>query len=308
MWQWQEHAGILILGLYLCWYFAKTLPPYVLLFILYLSALGIYNNLAYPVVQLWAFTLIYICVPRFWWPKILNVITFLVGLDAVWLLMPHEYGLFNHISFDTTIMACLLPWCLRRGLYGDLKKPFIFITILFLTDIVKFHGTTALTCAGLAIAIPQLYRRRYAIPGLVALAGILVLVWKGSEFLSSTDRVDMWRTYMTWWLHNVDSLTGAGLSAFEILGPFIQVNGNNYRAMHNDFLQVLFDTGIVGFCLFLGMWGDVVRKNWGKPLSISFCAVFFVACMTYFPLHFFLSQMIVLAALRISHWGNGHGN
>lgn len=308
MWHVQEWVGLALLILFFQWRLLRDLHAWIVVAVGYFAVLGLYNNLAAPVFQMCLMAFAYVWVPWTWWRFILDTLVLLLVGDALWFIFGHEYGLFNHISFDTTIMACLLPWCLHRyrSLPHSAKSRHLWWlgTAYMCVAIVQFHGTTALTCMGLAFCVPAIWRRQWLVPVLFGVAACVVLVWKHDEFLSSTGRTQMWREYMTFWLQNVNALTGAGLGAFEIIGPYIPVDGRHFRAMHNDFLQVLFDGGIIGLVFFLGLWVIAAKKMFTHPVLLSFFAVFLVASSTYFPLHFFFSQLIVLAALKCSHWGD----
>ncbi len=72
-----------------------------------------------------------------------------------------------------------------------------------------------------------------------------------------------------------------------------------YRFMHSDFLSMIFETGRIGGAIFIGVWAYVfwcARKN---AMTLAFVTAYFLASLTYFPLRFFLSQLLALCILKI---------
>lgn len=75
---------------------------------------------------------------------------------------------------------------------------------------------------------------------------------------------------MGWWWENVNIWRGAGLGTFEIIGTAIQketpVLGKSLLIyLHNDYLQVLFEQGVVGLLCGLIAYGAALKKAYDRP-------------------------------------------
>jgi O-antigen ligase len=99
---------------------------------------------------------------------------------------------------------------------------------------------------------------------------------------------------------------GLGLSSFEAVGPLIKVGDLNYLFMHNDFAQIFFETGAVGFTYLILASGAYVwsaRKN--TQLLVTTISIL-ILMITYFPSHFFLSQLLIFLTISQIHAERGH--
>jgi hypothetical protein len=110
-------------------------------------------------------------------------------------------------------------------------------------------------CISFAAAAIAAVRFRYAF-FMSALIWALLLVpayffWGGPGLFHDSDRFSTWHLMMSWWWGNASHLFGTGQGTYFLLAPYIQTQAHYHEGfwwtwLHSDWLQVLFEQGIVG--------------------------------------------------------------
>lgn len=114
-------------------------------------------------------------------------------------------------------------------------------------------------------------------------------------------RFPVWRLAMDWWMAQAPSvkLFGAGLGSTPVLVPLLQVDKLSqlmpqggylgadlfFMYLHNDWLQILFETGIVGGVLALTLYGGALYRTNGSREWRAMLVAYGAAMITGFPLH-----------------------
>jgi O-antigen ligase len=62
--------------------------------------------------------------------------------------------------------------------------------------------------------------------------------------------------------------------------------------MHNDWLQVLFEGGIIFFTSMLILYFFMLKKSVNRPELFSMVIAYGLIAMTLYPLHLFVYQMV----------------
>lgn len=228
-----------------------------------------------------------------------DVIIGIMILDSIWLLCGHDYGILNAHSFDTAIMACLMPYVFYLSWPQD-GRTFaarFFAGFAFPICILVKGGTTGIVILSAVSGFGLYYFKHYKTLAIVAALGIGSVILKCPTFLDPNGRIEMWNTYFKWWSANIDPLFGSGLGSFEWMGPAFQISDQRYLFMHNDFLQVLYETGFVGLGLLCAVIYRAAKIAYKNPFQISSLVAIVIAMLTYFPLHYFISQCIVALLL-----------
>lgn len=216
---------------------------------------------------------------------------FLGLLDAVYLLAGGG-GMLTGSSFDTAMLAVLVP----VALYALVPKYRYWVALVFLAAIVRVGGSTAYLILTGELIVHVVQRKKLLeilglIPAVGGIVGIAFLT-HGSEIWNDNNRLDMWRTYLELYtrLSTWGKAVGEGLGSFEWIGTLIKVNGQNYVWMHNDWLQILFETGYIGLfiavCLFV--WKLKGRRDRMVVVGFAICMCF------YSPLRFVYGQVIAV--------------
>lgn len=207
-------------------------------------------------------------------------------------------GLFHVYSLDTAYIAMCLPILIqglrriRLILAGLVLLP-VMLAILFKggTTGVAVMEVSLLTYCALTKRVPE----ALWILGL----GVMAFVAIGAfGFFNPGGRFQEWSHFMTWWIDHSNILVGSGTGTFEWLSPVIQNRPKEiYLFMHNDYLQILFEQGILGLTLALGVVFTAIQKS-KDPVVISSIAGILTACVTQSPMRFWLSGLMIATTLK----------
>jgi hypothetical protein len=217
-----------------------------------------------------------------------------------------KYGLFNAGSMDLAFMAMVYPVILFR----PRRKNFAFY-IQALTPLaclfVNRPGSTVYMALALALSVFFIKERKWKILfpmllGLMALGYYKSYELGSYNFFSDSNRIAPWLQMMSWWWENANIWVGTGSGTFQWLGPEIQNAQTDgiFIWMHNEYLQIAFEQGLVGLALALGLIYFCVRGAWNRPwLLASIASTLFVFAVQ-FPLRFLFSQIFVLLLVRLA--------
>ncbi len=210
-------------------------------------------------------------------------------LNSIFIVVnPGHYGLGLASTFDTTLIAIMYPVVVMHSL--SIKRVWLRWTYLLtpVASILYIGGSVGVGGLCLCLSILLVRGRKYLylilIPGLLFLFAMLT----DKHLFNDSLRFVCWRWSMDYWreLPLFNHLFGTGLGTFQILGPMIQIitknmAGNWYVEMHNDWLQCLFELGVVGLTtalvtFFYLTWK--VRSNrflLSSVLTYGACAIFY---------------------------------
>lgn len=148
-------------------------------------------------------------------------------------------------SFSVILAAALLP-------YHRLNLGFPFIISLFCNSAGGFLSAIA----GLSMFFKEVIRKRFKIPVIMALIGIFIawILIGGKWHANTNDSNGRSKT----WLRTVElslehPIKGYGIGTYQYLfPPLSQINSFPWKTAHNCWLQILFETGMVGLLIFFG--------------------------------------------------------
>ncbi len=197
-------------------------------------------------------------------------------------------GLFNAGSFNAAYAALCIP-----------LLPIWTIILTVITIVIHHNGTAlmiALTQASFFLAFK--FGKKKFLPLLpLALAVVFPFRygWDLSNFMSPDERLAHWITYLKLWSSSPSwVILGIGPGSFLYTSLLVNKNPNNiFFYMHNDWIQILFEYGVIGFALTVSSFGWALHKAKDRPRVISGIVGAAVFGMTYSPLRFFPSAVIV---------------
>lgn len=229
----------------------------------------------------------------------------LVGNCATYIY--NTWGLFNAGSMDTAFIAMLYPFLVFRPLQERSKWKIawrIILAIFPLTCLfVNVPGSTVFF--GLTIGLGTYLILKKMWPLVLSSSALLMAIGylmgpRSGGFLNDSGRFEPWKLFMTTWWNGANHWWGTGTATFQWLGPEIQNKTEGlFIFMHNDYLQVIFEQGFIGFALSGILTIMCLRKAIKVPWLFASClSTMFVAFFQY-PLRFFFSELFVLLLIRL---------
>lgn len=220
--------------------------------------------------------------------KVWNGFTIFIAMEIalVWI---NGYGIMMAPSFDTALLAAFLPYC-----------PW-YLGIVAIVTILTHHGSTALLIMFVQLSVLAYKERQAILCWMISipLFGGAAILHNHGPLLNGSERLQQWKMFMSfWWNHGwTVRLFGTGPGSFVWLSMGIENKANNiFLQMHNDWLQVTFELGIVGLILSLLLFYKAIKASWNDPRSLS--AIFGLAAfaVTYHPTRF-LPTMVLFALI-----------
>lgn len=224
--------------------------------------------------------------------NLLKSLAVLSLIDSL-LIVFFKYGFFNNPSMDGTFVTLLIPYV------ASLNVWLVPISLLG----IGFAGETTPYLVLAAMLGTYFF---YKNPKLSLLATLNCLgfgyLFLGPEFLSPRGRFTAWDSFMNWWVGNANPWIGTGYGSFHWIGPAVQENLRTgyFLFMHNEYLQILFEGGVIGLALSLSLWIYAIVKARFSAVRVSLFAGMSVAMLTQYPLRYFLTQVLVACLLRES--------
>lgn len=216
------------------------------------------------------------------------------------------WGLANAGSFDAAIFMATLPLFINIKVF-ELDRSDWFHTAFG----VFFVGwTQSNTGAMILAAYGAFYMLQKGKKGLLFGLGLIALSIaffhkKGGS--SGFARLEGWKHYMGMWTKDANQFLGSGIGTFQGMGPLLpEVPSTKevYLYMHNDYLQILFEGGAIGFVLLL--FSIAWLFSIASSARLKFAVIGFAVCMiTYSPLHVMIGQLAIgILVLKIIYERN----
>jgi hypothetical protein len=218
------------------------------------------------------------------------------------LLLTVGYGLWNADSMDASFVAMVYPISLLRNKkHLPLWLHFILVAVPPFMLFAPRVGSTAFVVMVAEVCayffITGKGKLVLSIPVIIGVG----LYLNGDRFMHHQDRTLQWEMFMQWLYVNNFYWTGTGLGSFQVLGPAIQNKTYDlFVWLHNDFLQVLFEQGIVGLSLAFMLTVQCLKRSMRTPWLFVSSIGTLVCGLTQFPLRFFVGQLFVFLLIRLS--------
>ncbi len=181
----------------------------------------------------------------------------------------------------------------------------IWIMPVFLVGLVL--SKSVLACGAAVIGLAVRYRHHWIGPTMATL-GVSSVIWyafhRPGGWNSLWHRTDVW-TYAVqdWWAQA--PILGFGTGQWPLRIPQAQltqtvshVSSDVFVQAHNEYLQLLYDGGVIAVCL-LGWWAWTHRALWTGP-SAGVIAVVTVNCLANFPFHVGTTALLALVMIGLA--------
>ena len=215
---------------------------------------------------------------------------------------PEPHGLMNAHTFDTGMAALMAAHLMTHKL-----KVVRYLSVIYVGLIVYIGGDTALVCmfGGFFMFWLSTYYRLNKTTKIAALIALLItgaasLIYFLPSVINTEERMVIWRHHIQpmlnseklyIWGHGPGSFEGVGLASTPI-------NGMRTIILHNDFLQVFFEFGIVSTLIFIVFAFYNLFRLIRYPMLFSTGCMFMFGMVVYFPLHFLHPLIVGLLLVR----------
>lgn len=215
--------------------------------------------------------------------KILPLIA-LFSCLCVWFTWP---GLLNAPSFNSGLAA--------------LCAPFVswWVAWVIVITAITHHGSTALLilCAQISAHFIRVRKlKNFAVfLSILTLAYVIAQYHQDGGLFNGSGRLGKYIQYMTFWKKEWRWIfLGIGPGTFMWTSLMLdQFKAPLFLQLHSDFLQIIFELGLVGLGLCVWVFIHAIRKAWGNVQVLAGlfgCAAF---TLTYMPCRYFPSALII---------------
>ncbi len=221
----------------------------------------------------------------------MNILFILAVLDSLYMLITHHpYGLLNNKAADSSFIGCMLPMIFYKGV--NEWKMYASATLMVLA-IFFTRSSTGLASIGVgasAILFQTAPKRVWllsSILGLILLGGI-GSAFLGRELVDPSGRQIVWREAWNmaiqapWFGHGTGSWT---IESRKLAGGWLW--------LHNDYLEVFFENGIVGLMLVLITYCVLLIRLYKRDsVYFAVAVVYGFTALTEMPLRLFVTQIL----------------
>jgi len=147
----------------------------------------------------------------------------------------------------------------------------------------------------------------------VAVASLICgLVSSGEYLFNSAGRFEAYKIFMTEWWQRGMILFGTGIGTFQAMAPQMQAKynfmmqqngeGHYWPSMHSDWLQCLFELGVVGLILYIALFYKTMKTLYENNEGVSFSVLAGIGSTALFnyPFRYAVFGVIAVYIVRLS--------
>jgi len=183
----------------------------------------------------------------------------------------------------------LLNWGLKNNaVFGTVRNPMqlkslIIVALAFLIAYKK----------------PKLIRSKWLL-SLIMIGAIFYFFYHRVGYTFIHIRLEAWKEAIRIYL--LHPFSGWGISSFKFIFPALSHQAafnkeGTWLQAHNDWLQILFETGLFGFILVSGYMVNLINKIKGLPFLLIGLGLITLDMCVHFPLHMISTVLIIIAFL-----------
>ena len=199
-----------------------------------------------------------------------------VLVQLYWLHIPRDMatGFLPNVSMGPSMLAILYPFLLFQSAPYRIERLIHRFGVLLFPFLIWIEGSSiawfsfVVSMAFFIYLVFSLFFKRQAIfwGGSLLALGLSLgsLVDSAWTIPSRVSRFDFWPKIFVFWWEHLNRFYGAGTGAFRHLGPNLQQVikfdvGSWWYWAHNDWLQILFETGFLGLISAGFLWLRCVK-------------------------------------------------
>lgn len=232
-----------------------------------------------------------------------RILPFLVPLLAISSLL--GLPLLTNQSTNAALLTTILPLSSNPLTWA---LTFIVVMTQAGTTAVAILAVVGLMAAvrAIAAAVDSAAARAAAIKLTpVGLLGAALFLWRAltvPSFFYGTDRFEMYKKTWDFFVDSDNHALGFGVGSFQLLGIIIQGDTSSglWMSLHSDWLQGLFEIGIIG--MGLAIWVLIecfCRADYKERMVFVALSIF---ALFYFPLSIPLVQFLTIYLVVLNQW------
>lgn len=213
---------------------------------------------------------------------------------------PYNGGLFWGNTFDVTFATLFIPF-----MFDQMRKGSYLNTSLFGLTVGAAIYVGSITPFLMILGACVFYFPRGKLMNIALAASGLVVALVASYYYTkhaaghASERLVVWERVTRLFLETFNPILGTGTGTYRIVGPVMQQDQTNvFYFVHNEFLQVFIEQGIVG----LGLMGALIvrayRELKSKAIYASLSCLLLCSIVQY-PLRVGVSFAFVLILFRM---------
>jgi O-antigen ligase len=210
------------------------------------------------------------------------------------------YGFMTNTSMEATFLAVVAPLVFSLGNIQLIIFP-IYAIAIFLTS--SSNGIIGFV---LGISVYLFMEKKYKLLIIPGLFGLIGAIKYNSIIFNPNGRKEIWTLAMTKWSENFSYLTGSGFGTYGGFGPWIQrvyekpVNGGwvIYPNLHSDFLQIIFELGIIGIVLAIISYAVAINKAKNRSWLLASVITYAFVSLANMPSRYILTALVGLYLLK----------
>jgi len=264
------------------------------------------GEILYSVVSLLFFSSLILFKSDKFFKQILRLLFFCALLDSAVLIFNFlflkqrpPYAMLNNGTADAAFIVCLLPMAFEKRIW---LLPMIIALILS-------KSNTAIAGIGIALAfylLPKLKFKTWLKIMIPSLLGIILLAYLvlDKHFMGDSGRGVVWQGSWRFYLQFANPWIGFGTGTFTVWGIAWQkaahLNDPKFPLwawLHNEFLEILFENGIIGLVSSLAVFYFILKRTYKKSIAFPIACVYGLTAMTEMPLRLFVTQILGVCLL-----------
>ncbi|MGZ3698447.1 MAG: hypothetical protein ACXWP5_09950, partial [Bdellovibrionota bacterium] len=213
------------------------------------------------------------------------------------------YGISSLANYEPwgLLLNASMSGCLNASIYPLFDSKEKIPRYLILVSIVLAGRSLPLATLFVGLAASMLAQKRYkmfalAIPSSF-LAGFLIKV---SKLFLTRGRGLIWTQAYYFFRDHLHWMIGSGLGGFYVIGPVLHQtkDGSVFLWLHSDWMQTLFEQGIIGFIIILGMYLQALWRSRINPQLFAALAAYAMFGVANMPLRYPLSGLFGAFLIR----------
>jgi hypothetical protein len=255
---------------------------------------------------------------------VLEAFSWVCLLDSLYVLAefalgyetPDRGGFFGNTSMNASMIAVIYPILTR----SEARARNAIESVGYLARILAPLAAILVSRSNIALAVllaelaltwlapPRSLKRTWVTGVLIGILAVAGRYLMGAKFGQDSGRYELWAVEMGWWRAHANPWIGMGTGTYFFLGQNIQRVSQTRVPyllwMHNEWLQILFEQGIIGLLLMLSVAVSAIssaldrRRFWLLASLIGYA----VMMAGNYPLHLatpgFLGAVLVYFALH----------